>query len=268
MERQSGVQRVMRRTGGVALGLVFGAVLGVSAAWAETLVIAADVWCPINCAQDAERRGIFVELAEQIFAEHGIRVEYRAINWARALHETRSGRIDAVVGAGVSDAPDFLFGDTHTGISHSCFYTRPEQAWRYQGVDSLRSVTLGAINGYAYGEEVDRYIRAHDLGQQRVQLVSGDHALAINVDKVLLGRIDATLENTWVMEAFLAQAGTVGALVPVGCLQARSPIYLAFSPVLASSARYLALYQDGLRRFREDGRYERIVQRYGVTQSP
>ncbi|MGE8497631.1 MAG: substrate-binding periplasmic protein [Pseudomonas sp.] len=255
----------MGRAGTAVIGLL-SCVLGAAAARAETLVIAADIWCPINCAEDAERRGIFVELAEQIFGEHGISVEYRAINWARALHETRSGRIDAVVGAGVSDAPDFLFGNEPTGISHSCFYARPEQAWRYQGLGSLGAVTLGAINGYAYGEEIDRYIRADDPGQQRVQLVSGDHALAINVDKVLLGRIDVTLENTWVMGAFLSQAGDPGALVQVGCLQARSPIYLAFSPVLPSSARYLALYQEGLRRFREDGRYEQIVQRYGVTQ--
>ncbi|MDH1264698.1 transporter substrate-binding domain-containing protein [Pseudomonas sp. GD03944] len=262
------MQAVIRRAGAALVGLLVSGFLGAAVARAETLVIAADIWCPINCSAAAEQRGIFVELAEQIFAEHGIRVEYRTLNWARALHETRSGRIDAVIGAGVRDAPDFLFGETPTGISQSCFYARPERAWRYQGVDSLSAVTLGAINGYAYSEELDNYIRAHHARQQRVQLVSGDHALAINVDKVLHGRVDVTLENRWVMEAFRARSGEARQLVQVGCLQVRSPIYLAFSPVRASSARYLTLYQDGLRRFQEDGRYERIMQRYGVSLAP
>ncbi len=42
----------------------------------EVLVIAADLWCPISCAADSPRPGIFVELARDIFAEAGIQVRY------------------------------------------------------------------------------------------------------------------------------------------------------------------------------------------------
>jgi len=232
---------------------------------AETLVIAGDSWCPINCEADAEQRGIFVELAEQIFAESGIEVEYRTVNWARALRDARSGKIDAVLGAGIHDAPDFLFGDAASGVSRNCFYARPGTTWRYTGVDALPAITLGAINGYSYGEELDSYIRTFQRDLRRVQLAAGERALTINAEKVSLGRIDATLENTWVMAAFLKRAGKRPALEQVGCRRPDVPIYLAFSPALPSSERYLAIYQQGLHRFRQDGRYERLLQRYGVS---
>ena len=86
----------------------------------ETLVIAADLWCPINCAADSPRPGIFVELARDIFAEAGIQVRYETRNWARVLQEVRRGDINAAIGAGYEDAPDFLFGATPVGLSRNC----------------------------------------------------------------------------------------------------------------------------------------------------
>ena len=96
----------------VARGLLL-TLLGV-AGWAraETLVIAGDIWCPVNCQPGTERPGIFVELAREIFAESGIEVQYQALNWARTLQQVRRGQLNAAIGAGVEDAPDFLFGST------------------------------------------------------------------------------------------------------------------------------------------------------------
>ncbi len=249
------------------VSLVFVLCVGLDAApvRAETLVIAGDAWCPVNCAADAEQRGIFVELAEQIFAEAGIAVEYRVTNWARAVHETRAGKLNALIGAGVHDAPDFLFGEVPVGLSRTCFYARQGSLWRYRDVRSLADVSVGVINGYSYGEDLDSYIRRHREDSQRIQMASGDRALAINVEKVQLGRIEAALENTWVMDAYLARSGIAGALEAVGCRVPDVPIYLAFSPVLASSARHLAIFEAGVQRYRQDGRLQALLRRYGVS---
>ena len=126
----------------------------------ETLVIAADLWCPINCAVDSPRPGIFVELARDIFAEAGIQVRYETRNWARVLQEVRRGDINAAIGAGYEDAPDFLFGATPVALSCNCFYTRRDSTWRYAGVTSLPAVRLGVINDYSYGEQLDAYVQA------------------------------------------------------------------------------------------------------------
>ncbi|MEX6500985.1 substrate-binding periplasmic protein [Pseudomonas zhanjiangensis] len=233
---------------------------------AEVLVIAGDPWCPVNCEPGSDQPGIFVELARDIFAEAGIEVQYRLVNWARALHAVRKGQLNAVIGAGHEDAPDFLFPSTPVSHSRMCFYAQPSSQWRFDGLVALAGQRLGVINDYSYGAELDAYIQRHADDPTRVLLAYGDRALGLNVDKLLGGRIDVTLANTWVMQNWLRRRGRSGQLRNVGCRTPDVPIYLAFSPALASSQRYLALFEAGLRRYREDGRLLRLLERYGVNE--
>lgn len=233
---------------------------------AETLVIAGDIWCPINCEPGSARPGIFVELAQRIFAESGIRVEYQALNWARTLREVRSGELNAAIGAGVEDAPDFIFTATPVAQSRNCFFTRPDTTWRFTGIESLPSVRLGVINDYSYGDPLNRYIAGNRGRGGSVQVASGDRALALNVSKLLHGRLDAVLENSWVMQSMLADSGQAGALRKSGCRQEDMPIYLAFSPALESSRRYVELFEQGLQRYRADGRLQALLKAYGIDE--
>ena len=229
----------------------------------ETLVIAGDLWCPVNCALEAEQQGVFVELAQEIFAEHGISVKYRSVNWARALFDARQGKVGAVIGAGVEDAPDFIFSATAPALSRMCFYALEGSSWRYKGLESLKSVRLGAINGYSYGRQIDDYLEAYQ-GSEQVQLVTGGRALVNNVLKLEHGRIDVLVENAWVMEYAIKRDDLGVNIKEVGCREGDVPIYLAFSPVLRESQRYVEIFEDGLQRFKANGRLAQIFARYGV----
>jgi polar amino acid transport system substrate-binding protein len=246
----------------VALALLIGS-LG---SRAETLVIAGDPWCPVNCLPGSEQPGIFVELARDIFAEAGIEVEYRLINWARALHAARKGQIDAVIGAGHADAEDFLFTPTPVSQSRMCFYVLPQSAWRFASTQDLRGQRLGVIKDYSYGAEVDAYLQEHGENPARVLRSYGDQALGLNVAKLLGRRIDVTLANAWVMQNWLSRHSRVGQLRNAGCRTPDLPIFLAFSPALASSRRHVELFEAGLRRYRGDGRLQRLLARYGVSE--
>lgn len=236
------------------------------AGWAraETLVIAGDIWCPVNCQPGSERPGIFVELAREIFTEAGIEVQYKALNWARTLQMVRRGELNAAVGAGVEDAPDFLFGATPVASSRSCFFTLPDSTWRFNGTASLAGQRLGVINDYSYGDELNTYIALHHGDSERIQIAAGDTALALNIGKLTHGRVDVVLENAWVMQAMLASQGRAGDLREAGCRAPDVPIYLAFSPVLESSPRYVAIFEQGLQRYRANGRLQALLAAYGV----
>jgi polar amino acid transport system substrate-binding protein len=197
---------------------------------AETLVIAADIWCPINCTPDVKRPGIFVELARDIFAEAGITVDYKVMNWARTLYGVRRGELNAVIGAGIEDAPDFIFTATPIAHSHICFYTRSDSTWRFSGIPSLTKVRVGVINDYSYDNELDAYIDQNRSNSKRIQVVSGDKALERNLDKLRRERLDTVLENRWVLQAMLTQQGMQGELREAGCSKSHIPIYLAFFP--------------------------------------
>lgn len=246
----------------LALALLFGSL----AARAQTLVIAGDPWCPVNCEPDSERPGIFVELARDIFGEAGIEVEYRVVNWARALHAARKGQIDAVIGAAPDDAPGFLFTPTPVSYSRMCFFTRSSSRWRYTAVDDLHDQRLGAVKDYSYGSLLDDYLQTHGDDPARVQLAHGDQAFSLNVDKLLSGRIDVMMANAWVMENRLREQGRSGRTRNAGCRSPDLPIYLAFSPAKLSSPGYVELFEAGMRRYRADGRLERLLKRYGVSE--
>lgn len=231
---------------------------------AETLVIAGDIWCPVNCQPGSERPGIFVELAREIFTEAGIEVQYKALNWARTLQMVRRGELNAAVGAGVEDAPDFLFGATPVASSRSCFFTLPDSTWRFNGTASLAGQRLGVINDYSYGDELNTYIALHHGDSERIQIAAGDTALVLNIGKLTHGRVDVVLENAWVMQAMLASQGRAGDLREAGCRAPDVPIYLAFSPVLESSPRYVAIFEQGLQRYRANGRLQALLAAYGV----
>lgn len=234
----------------------------VAAAQAETLIIAGDIWCPVNCVPGSAQPGIFVELAQEIFAEAGIQVQYQTLNWARTLREVRSGELNAAIGAGVQDAPDFLFTPTPVAQSRYCFYTREDSIWEYTGVASLPGQRLGVINDYSYGEQLNAYVSKYGKTDQ-VQAVAGDNALELNLVKLQRQRLDVVLENSWVMQSTLATAGHQP-LREAGCREPDVPIYLAFSPIHADSKRYVELFERGLQRYRANGRLQALLVEYGV----
>lgn len=245
---------------------LFGALLGYAGlVRAETVLIAGDVWCPINCQPGSERPGIFVELAREIFAESGIEVQYQALNWSRTLHQVRRGQLNAAIGAGVEDAPDFLLGATPVALARNCFFTRQDSTWRFTGIASLAEQRLGIINDYSYGDELNAYIAAHYHDSQRIQVAAGDLALPLLLEKLRRKRVDAVLENTWVVQAMLREQRLTNELREAGCRAPDVPIYLAFSPALASSPRYVELFEQGLQRYIANGRLQALLRAYGVV---
>ena len=50
-----------------------------------------------------------IEIARYAFERLGDTIRYEKVTWARAIHETREGRYDGIVGAGREETPGFVF---------------------------------------------------------------------------------------------------------------------------------------------------------------
>ncbi|WP_282875359.1 hypothetical protein [Pseudomonas peli] len=140
----------------------------------------------------------------------------------------------------------------------------PDSTWHFSGTESLAEQRLGVINDYSYGDELNTYIALHHGDSERIQIAAGDTALALNIGKLMHGRVDVVLENAWVMQAMLASQGQAGGLREAGCRAPDVPIYLAFSPALESSPRYVALFEQGVQRYRANGRLQALLAAYGL----
>lgn len=252
----------------LALAIIVACILAAVPVQADTLSIRADIWCPYNCAPtDPHGPGFMIEAARIIFAQAGHKIDYQLLNWARSIKMVREGRYHAVVGAGQGDAPDFIFPELALGYSRNGFFTRKGHPWRFQGIDSLKSVTVGIINDYSYGPDFNAYLHLA-AKTDRVQQVSGDNALELNIRKLLAGRIDVIIENQYVFLHRIRALGLSDKVRFAGHDGSRGPVnhvYIAFSPALEKSREYARILSRGIRRLRQSGQLDRILAKYGLT---
>ena len=165
-----------------------------SPASADDIILVADPWCPFNCGRNDENPGYMVEIAKYVFEQHGHTVKYFNVPWARAIYGTREGQYDGIIGAGRTETPDFVFPDIELGLARHTFYVKKGNPWRYDGLDSLKTITLGVIKNYSYGDLYNVYIEPNQNNPKRIQVISGEKGLALNIQKLEENKIDAIIE--------------------------------------------------------------------------
>ena len=231
----------------------------------DTIVIAADPWCPHNCEAGSDNEGYMVDLARDILNEAGYTVEYVNVSWARALQMTRAGQLDAVVGAFITDAPDFVFPDVPQGYSSIALFTHPDNTWNFSGIESLNDQQLLVINGYSYTEELDRYIEQNQADQQKVWIISGPSPLNRAIDLLEQDRTDIFVEDEYVMAWWAKSTGKTENRPREAGLISKTEAFVAFSPARKNAKELAQLLSEGTSQRIDDGRAQQILARYGLT---
>jgi polar amino acid transport system substrate-binding protein len=237
-----------------------------SGAYAKTLVIGADPWCPYNCVAGSKKPGFMVELAQTIFEQAGFKIKYINLNWARAKLDLNSGVLDAVVGMakGAANKKLWIYPENALGEEQMCFYSNKPD-WKYEGINSLTAIRLGVINGYGYGAEIQPYILSHKSSHQ-VTALSGNHLFERLIEMLRKGRIDAFIDDHNVAEHFLSiYEGKASKIQQVGCLSKRRGIYIVFSKRNPDAEFYANLLSKGVQRLRQNGQLKTILNRYGLS---
>jgi len=229
------------------------------------ITIGADPWCPHNCTAGDQREGYMIDITREVFEASGFEVKYLNVSWARALQMTREGVLDAVVGAFITDAPDFVFPDEAQGRSHVALYTRADSEWIYQGLESLADQTLLAINGYSYSTELDDYIETYADEPSRVWVISGPSPLNRAIYLLEQHRADVYPEDVYVMTWATKNRIETPPPRDAGLLQ-KTDIYVAFSPEKSHSGQLAALLSEGTVRLRASGRIGEIMAAYGLPE--
>jgi polar amino acid transport system substrate-binding protein len=201
----------------------------------RTVTLVGDEWCPFNCKEHPEHRGLLVERAADALAEEGIRVEYYEIPWSRAIIEVRNGHYDAIVGAGLLETPDFYFPTEPLAIARHSFYTLPTSSWRYHGLESLQAVRIGVIQDYSYGGLYEDYIKANRNDEDRIVTLRGDRVLPRLIKMLKLGRVDALVAEERVLNYHFKSREERNPLRYAG-LANKEDLYIAFSPALDDGA--------------------------------
>lgn len=218
---------------------------------ADIIEVRADYWMPYTGDPAAERPGYIVELLRAAFPNDTI--NYKIGPWAQACADLAEGKIDAILGATPNDSPGAVLPEQAIGSDRTIFYIKKGTAWRYKGVESLKSIRLAAAAGYAYDMDgtFDSYLKHATV--PAVQFGTGAAPLEANIAKLRKAEVDAVVENAsvmlWTLKQLRVPTGEIhsaGALAKEG-----GPLYVAFTakkPISTARAEQLSATVAKLRK--------------------
>lgn len=232
---------------------------------ARVVTVRSDIFCPFVCAAESDHPGYVIELTGAAFALHGYRVDYQVIPYARAIEATRRGAFDAVAAVAAEDTPGFVFSHV-VGLSPTVLATRKGSGFVWRGPQSLEPLRLGAVIGIeSWGSAVSGYIAANRDNPDRVDFSGGTEPYAMNVRKLLAGRVDVIADSGPVLGHTLRRLGVTDAIEIHPVPSEVQPLMMAFSPANERSTELVRLFNDGLGRIRSSGELARILARYGIA---
>ncbi len=233
-----------------------------SISFADTITLLADEWCPYNCDPKSPTPGYIIEIAKLAFESKGHKVDYKLINWERALQMVKEGKATGAVGADKSEMAEGVFPNESLGGTINAFFVQNSSNWKYQSPSSLQGQKVGVIKGYPYEDDIEAYFKAHP---GTADYVSGDTATEKNIKKLKAGRINSYLENIAVFSNKTKEMGLSGQFKNAGATTSEStPIYIVFSPKQASSAQYAKILSDKVNELRASGELGKILAKYGL----
>jgi polar amino acid transport system substrate-binding protein len=248
----------------ILLSLSLLLLLAVSAG-AGTITVRADNWPPFNGNPKETKAGYMIEVLREIYAPLGDKIDYQLLSWDDSLASVRKGQFNAVVGASRDDAADFIFPQESFGVSANTFFVPGKSNWVFNGMASLGKIKLGVIEDYAYSDEIDNYIKANKKSG-KVVISRGEEALALLINKLQSGRVDAVVEDASVMMFALMKLGMPpGQIKSAGSAQDNQDLYIAFAPGNPASKGYAQQFDEGIRKLRATGKLQQILTRYNLS---
>lgn len=230
-----------------------------TAAAAEKLRLRSDYWCPFAC-EPGPRPGLIMEVLKEILGPQGYEFDYQLINFARAIEEARAGRTEGVVGAAVSDAPDFVFSKEAIAAVTYEVMTLKTKPWKYTGKLQKK---IGVINSYTYDDTMNRLIEKKD---PNIIVVSGNNAQDQAIQMLNAGRIDGFYESPQVFKENLLRLKMNPDLYQSagGPPQAPQLLYMAISPKYPNAQKLAGQIEAGVKKMRQSGQFKKLLDKYGL----
>ncbi|WP_166263344.1 substrate-binding periplasmic protein [Marinobacter caseinilyticus] len=231
---------------------------------ADTIVLAADPWCPFNCVPGSDKPGFLVDVARLAFARNHHTVIYKTLPWSRAIADARIGHFAGIIGASKREAADFIFPATPQMVAQHTLFTLTDSRWHYDNPSSLETIRLGAIDDYSYGSLAERYIELNRNRPDRLILLSGPHIIPRLIAMLNLRRIDAFIAERAVLYHTLSSARGSAVMLREAGQAGTESLYIAFSPALEQATQYARELEEGIDAMHKSGEWERLMADYGL----
>ncbi len=152
----------------------------------KIIVAAADSWPPY-IDFDSQNGGLCIEIVRAAFETQGFILTFKNTPWARAIKGVKDGQFDILPNAWLSkERTKFLLYSKPYAACVVKVVKRKGDPFEYTGINSLTGKKIGVVRGADYGPEFNN---AKNFSKEEAT------NLIQNIKKLILGRIDLTLED-------------------------------------------------------------------------
>jgi len=215
---------------------------------------------PSFLEQDAEGLGLEPSVVSAAFEQVDIDVEFSFYPAARAIKMARQGDYDGTLGWVRSEERErhFFFSDP-VAEAPLVFFHLTDFSFAWKEYDHLERLEVGTVIDYYYGAE---FHEAQDAGRFETDVAAHD---LLNLRKLLGGRIELTPINLYVGRYLIERnfdSETARRFTHNPTPLKVSVHHLLFPRALEESESRLELFNEGLRKIKESGQYQEILEKY------
>lgn len=227
---------------------------GAPSARADDITLTNGEWRPY-LSETLPHYGVLSRIVSEAFALEGVKVHYVFRPWPRAFAEARSGVAQGSIvwsegPPGSARNRDFVFSDV-VYESESVFFHLKELPFQWRTFADLPKYRVGGVAGYEY--------RFQDVAGIRIDRAATDE---LCMRKLLAGRFDifpSSLDaGLYVMRMRLSPEEAARITWNRGAYN-KTRYHLILPRSLKRSARYAALFNKGLKRLKDSGRYAQYL---------
>ncbi len=241
---------------GLAIALALASGAGAFAQTQDTIRLTTGKWQPYT-SKNAPHYGFASHIVTEAFALAGVEVEYGFFPWKRAMKLARAGKWDGSIIWYETEQrrADFFYSDPIAPTRNSFFHLKSYQ-FDWNGFEDLKDVRVGGTSEYSYGTAFDA---AEKAGIFRTHRAISDE---VGLTNLLKGRVDVfpgellvTYEQ--IRGTFSEEDAALFTHHPkhIG----REPLYLLLSKKVSGNERMRDLFNEGLQRLKESGKFDQII---------
>jgi len=227
------------------------------------LKVGFDVWEPYQyIGLGREVQGLDIELIQMVAERLNCGVKYQQDSWGNLLTLLKSGKIDLVLGASITDERKTyaLFSEPYRS-EEFLLYIRAEQEHKFRQASVVDFVLdgnkLGTIGEYFYGDELSSLMDDQKYGKSFYPAFMGE----INLARLLDGDIDGFLEDSFVGASLVRRKGLEKYITPHQAKISTGDVYVMFSRV-SVKAQVVSDFNQALGELKNNGEYDKLVNKY------
>ena len=233
---------------------------------ADTLTVnfVGNNWCPQHCIDNKKSPGYLVEIAQAALKVSNINSTMTFEPWLRAIKNVKDGTYDGLLTPAQSEEKELLRHKISLSSQKFCFYSKKSDNVKLDKLHNFKDKFIAFTRGNNLGAKFMEYIKQKKNNVEFVEIVSNNKEFAPRIFKFLIQRnIDAIAITEDFGDYYLGQNKHLKELVEKKyCLQ-EELLHVGLSPSDITRSTKIAKYLDiGLKEIRENGTYDKILNKY------